>query len=76
MISVGTPGTIIGNPPYEGNEAIIYTCATNFALYGTAENICNGPPHYNWTLERFALPSCLQSKNEFFFDVKVGNSFL
>ena len=44
----GTPENIIGNPPYEYKEIITYTCATNYTLYGLDENMCGGPPDYNW----------------------------
>ena len=61
MISIGTPGNITGSPPYEGNEVITYTCATNYTLYGLDENICSGAPDYTWNLTKNNLPTCLRS---------------
>ena len=67
VISVGTPGIIIGNPPYDFNETVTYTCATSYTIGGTADNICSGPPNYNWTLSGSDLPSCRRSKFYFSF---------
>ena len=62
VISVGTPGNIMGNPPYEKNETITYTCAINYTLYGSDENVCTGPPNYTWNLTETDIPTCLRGK--------------
>ena len=63
IISIGVPGSILGNPPFEENEAIIYTCSANYVLNGTNVSVCTGPPDYNWTLTKSDLATCLRSKN-------------
>ena len=50
-------------PPFQENDVITYKCTTNYALYGRNENVCSGPPSYNWTLAKSDLPSCLKGKN-------------
>ena len=52
----------MGNPPYEENETIIYTCAINYTLYGSDENVCTGPPNYTWNLTETDMPTCLRGK--------------
>ena len=77
MISVGTPGNISGNPPYEENETIAYTCATNYILYGPNENVCSGPPDYFWNLTEIDLPTCLRGMNKYnFLPIVHVNVFL
>ena len=73
LIVVGISGSIIGNPPYEANETITYTCVTNYTIEGTAENKCTGPPDFNWTVTGSDLPSCLKSKKNLNYAIFLQN---
>ena len=66
-------GNVEGNPPYDDDENITYTCSTNYALLGSDTNTCKGPLDYDWTLTDSALPSCLRGKL-IIFEISLGYS--
>ena len=63
MITVGTAEPISGaSPPYDTNDIITYSCASDFLLVGSDQSACSGAPNFQWSLMGMDVPRCDRSE--------------